>query len=426
MKIVPSNWLRTSALKVCEISSRKRMTHSFFARTCSVGALLAAASLAVVGGRQALAQAPVRVYAAEGPGPALHEAAAVFSADEAVRVVDGPPSEWIERAAADADVVCSSANFMMSRFLSSAALRVDPSTVKVLYMRSSAILVRPGNPKRIEDFPDLLRPGVRVMVVTGSGQTGLWEDMAGRKGDVQTVRKLRQNIAFYAAHSTEAIRLWRDKKDIDAWLTWDIWHTPLRTEAKLIQVSKDYGIFRQCSVALTSRGRDKPLAARFMEFLASPEGARVFASWGWMTPPADSGPVAVLHDVAVVCGVDRNTWTNHVGLGLARVKRLVEDYESIGVSGHELHISVVLHGEAAYWLLKDGPYRAFTRTEEGNPNRPLVEKLLGSGVSVELCGLQMKERGWSKDDLLQGITIVAGAYQRIVDFQLRGYAYIPF
>ncbi len=387
---------------------------------------MAAVSLAVLGWQEALAQAPVRVYSAEGPGPALHEAATTFSADDAVKVVGGPPSEWIERAAADADVVCSSADFMMSRFVSNALLQVDPSTVKPLYMRSSAILVRPGNPKRIEDFPDLLRPGVRVMVVTGSGQTGLWEDMAGRKGDVQTLRKLRQNIAFYAANSAEAVRLWRDKKDIDAWLTWDIWQAPLRTEAKLIQVHKEYRIFRQCSVALTRRGRNNPLAARFIEFLASPEGARIFASWGWMAPPADSGPIEVCRDIAVVCGVDRNAWTNNVGSGLARVERLVEDYELIGVPRDELHISVVLHGEAGYWLLKDGPYRAFTRTEQGNPNRLLVEKLLGCGVSVEVCGLEMKERGWSKDDLLQGITVVPGAYQRIVDLQSRGYAYIPF
>ena len=134
----------------------------------------------------------------------------------------------------------------------------------------------------------------------------------------------------------------------------------------------------------------------------------------------------VRHDITVVCGVDRNISTNGIGLGLLRVKRLIEDYESAGVSRRELHISVVLYGEAAHWLLKDGPYRAFTHREEGNPNKLVLEKLLESGVSVELCGLVMKQNNWSKDDLLPGVTIVSGAYQRIVDLQLRGYAYIPF
>ncbi len=355
----------------------------------------------------------------------MREAASAFSTNEAVKVVSGPPSEWIVQAAEDADVVCSSADFMMSDFIRNEALRIDPSTVTPLYMRPSAILVRPGNPKRIEDFPDLVQPGVRIMVVTGSGQTGLWEDMASRTADVQMVRRLRENIAFRAAHSTEAVRTWRERKEIDAWITWDVWHMPLRTEATLIPVSRNYRIFRQCSVALTSRGRGKPMADRFVKFLASPQGARIFASWGWMTPRSEESSVEVRHDITVVCGVNRNVTTNGTGLGLLQVRQLVQGYESTGISRHELHISVVLYGEAAHWLLKDGPYRAFTHRDERNPNKLVVEELLDCGVSVELCGLGMKENSWSKEELLPGVKVVPGGYQRIVDLQLRGYAYIP-
>lgn len=385
-----------------------------------------AVSLMALGGLALPAQEVVRVYSSEGPAPALREAASAFSTNEAVKVIGGPPSEWVERAAGEADVVCSSADFMMSGFIGSAALQVDPSTVTSLYMRPSAILVRPGNPKRIEDFPDLLQPGVRVMVVTGSGQTGLWEDMASRTADVQILRRLRENIAAYAPHSTEAVRIWRERKDIDAWITWDIWHMPLRTEAKLIPVSKEYRIFRQCSVALTSRGRDKPLAARFVKFLASPEGARIFASWGWMTPGTNTGSMAVGQDITVVCDVGRNNSANGAVGGLLEVKRLIEGYESIGVARRELHISVVVHGEATHCLLKDATYRKSEGAAEGNPSRPLVEKLLGCGVSLEVSSLEMRERGWSKEDLLEGVTVVAGAHQRIVDLQLRGYAYLAF
>jgi len=233
----------------------------------------------------------IRVYSAEGPAPALCEAASTFSTTQTVKVISGPPSEWLERAETDADAVCSSADFMMSEFLRNAALQVDRSTVTPLYLRPSAILVRPGNPKRVQDFPDLVQPGLRLMVVIGSGQTGLWEDMAGRKADFQAMRAIRQNISVCASSSAEAVQFWRARKDIDAWITWDIWHVPLRTEATLIPVSKDYVIFRQCSVALTSRGRDKPLAGGFVKFLASPEGARIFASWGWTTSSARAAPL---------------------------------------------------------------------------------------------------------------------------------------
>ena len=402
-----------------------RADNRFLRRRRGVGVLFLAASLLVLGRRELPAQDIVRVYSAEGPAPAIHEAAAAFFTNQAVKVSDGPPSAWLGRATADADVVCSSADFMMSAFISNEALQVDPSTVTPLYMRPSAILVRPGNPKRVEDFPDLLRPGLRVMVVSGSGQTGLWEDMASRKADVQTVHALRKNIVLYAANSTEAVKTWRERKDVDAWITWDTWHIPLRTEAKLIPVSKEYRVYRQCSVALTSRGRDKPEAVRFVKFLASTQGAQVFASWGWLTTPAVENTFTVRQDIAVVCGVNQNISTNGVGLGLLQVKQLVESYESAGVAHHNLHISVVLYGQAASWLLKDAPYRTFTGKEEGNPNKALVEKLLDWGVSVELCGMTLKEHGWSKDDVLPRVTIVAGGYQQIVDLQLRGYAYLP-
>jgi intracellular sulfur oxidation DsrE/DsrF family protein len=91
-----------------------------------------------------------------------------------------------------------------------------------------------------------------------------------------------------------------------------------------------------------------------------------------------------------------------------------------------LHISVVVQGEAAHSLLKDGAYRKSRGTSEGNPTRSLVESLIGRGVSLEVSGLDMKEHGWSKDDLLDGVAIVAAAHQRIIDLQKRGYAYLAF
>ena len=69
-----------------------------------------------------------------------------------------------------------------------------------------AILVRPGNPKRIRGFQDLLIPGVKVLTVAGAGQTGLWEDVAGRTGDIRMVRALRKNIVFPEAANSAAAK----------------------------------------------------------------------------------------------------------------------------------------------------------------------------------------------------------------------------
>ena len=92
---------------------------------------------------------------------------------------------------------------------------MDERSVTPLYLRLSAILVRPGNPKSIRRFEDLLRPGIKVLVVQGAGQTGMWEEMAGRSGDIRTVRSLRSNIGAFAATSGEAKGLWTGDPSFD-------------------------------------------------------------------------------------------------------------------------------------------------------------------------------------------------------------------
>ncbi len=65
---------------------------------------------------------------------------------------------------------------------------------------------------------DLLQPGHRVLVVNGAGQNGMWEDVAGRLGDIASVRTFRSNIATYAANSALARQAWTEDKSLDAWL----------------------------------------------------------------------------------------------------------------------------------------------------------------------------------------------------------------
>src|SRR5215469_189699 len=97
------------------------------------------------------------------------------------------------------------------------------ATVTPLYLRVSAIMVRPGNPKHITGFGDLLPHGARILIVNGAGQNGLWDDTAGRKGNMQTVKALRANIVRYAQTSADARQTWINDRSIDVWLTWTIW-----------------------------------------------------------------------------------------------------------------------------------------------------------------------------------------------------------
>jgi accessory colonization factor AcfC len=226
----------------------------------------------------------LRAYGPGGPLPAMKDAAAEFGRlyGVTVEVTAGPTGNWLAKAKQDADLIFSGAEYMMTDFIKALEGRIDESTVESLYLRPSAILVRPGNPKGIKKFEDLLRPGLKLLVVQGAGQAALWEDMAGRKGDIRTVRALRKNIANFAANSAEARKAWIDDKTLDAWIIWNIWQIANKELADLVPVSKEYRIYRDCGIALTQQGKDKESARKFIAFLKSNTGKQIFARWGWM------------------------------------------------------------------------------------------------------------------------------------------------
>ena len=115
-----------------------------------------------------------------------------------------------------------------------------------------------------------------------------------------------------------------------------------------------------------------------------------------------------------------------VGKGLLSVKKLMEAYESMGIPVDEVYISAVFHDKAGYWMLRDASYASFTGTGKKNPNTIIIRELITTGVSIELCAQTMKRHGWKPEDILPEVSIVAGAYPRIIDLQLQGYAYIRF
>ncbi len=130
--------------------------------------------------------------------------------------------------------------------------------------------------------------------------------------------------------------------------------------------------------------------------------------------------------VKVVYQIKTDEWKRGIGSGLHYVRKLVDAYDSLGVDEQDRSVHVVFHGDAGYWMLTDEAYNKFKKVETGNPNKPVIDQIVERGVSIELCAQTMKSNGWTDDDVLPGVTIVIGAYPRIIDLQLQGYAYIRF
>jgi accessory colonization factor AcfC len=246
--------------------------------------LLAVAALVMPVGTGAAQD--LRIYGPGGPEPAIREAARQFGAAHsiAIAVTAGPTSKWIAAARTDADLIYSGSETMMTDFIDAMGGELVAATVTPLYLRASAILVRPGNPKRIKSFDDLFVPGVKILIVNGAGQNGLWEDIAGRKGDMATVKALRTNIVIYAKTSADARQAWIDDHSLDVWLTWTIWQGDDPGLAEIISIDPQLRIYRDAGIALTRRGQNKPTANEFVQFLASPAGAAIFQKRGWVVP----------------------------------------------------------------------------------------------------------------------------------------------
>lgn len=245
------------------------------------------ASLSMAGAARAAQPAEVlHVYGPGGPAPAMQAAARAFGAERGVRVevTAGPTPTWLSNAKTNADLVYSGSETMMTDFIGLMADQIDAGSVKPLYLRPSAILVRPGNPRHIHGLADLFRPGHRILVVNGAGQTGLWEDMAGRTGDLASVAGLRADIAVYAKNSAEAKAAWKSDPTLDAWIIWNIWQVANPDLAQVVSVEPQYRIYRDTAVALTRKGENNPAAAEFVDFLASSKGAAIFNHWGWVAP----------------------------------------------------------------------------------------------------------------------------------------------
>lgn len=224
----------------------------------------------------------VYVYGPGGPAPAMKAAAAAFTRSTGipVRVTAGPTPAWRAKADADADLIYSGSENMMTDFLR-AFPAIDADSVQPLYVRPAAILVHPGNPKHIHGFRDLLRPGVRVMVVDGAGQVGLWEDIAGRDGSLSTIVKLRHNIVFDAKNSAIALAKWTSHGAPDAWIIYNIWSIAHPGVAQVVKIEPHYAIVRDMGVSFTKAGERSADARRFRRFLTAPEGRAIFERFGW-------------------------------------------------------------------------------------------------------------------------------------------------
>jgi accessory colonization factor AcfC len=156
--------------------------------------------------------------------------------------------------------------------------------VTPIYIRPAIIAVRQGNPKGIHAFEDLLKPGMRLVVTEGAGVantsgTGVWEDVAGRTGSREDVKRFRGNIVGFGKGSGPSFRMFV-ARNADAWITWPDWPITHPDVAEIVELSEQRRIWRDVSVVLASDA--DPEAKRCLDFLDSGRGAEIMKTEGWV------------------------------------------------------------------------------------------------------------------------------------------------
>ncbi|MEB3207583.1 MAG: substrate-binding domain-containing protein [Synechococcus sp.] len=227
----------------------------------------------------------IRLYGACGPQNALRRVADAWerSNDLIVRITCGPEPSWSRQAQDNADIIWGTSEQSMTTFLQSFP-SFPSKAVEPIYLRPAIIAVKTGNPRRIQRFEDSLQPGIRIIVTEGSGiantsGTGIWEDIAGRLGKLEDVKRFRHNIVAFSTGSGASFKTFKEL-DADAWITKPEWVVDNPKVLQAIPISNDRTIWRDLNMALSTSA--DPQAASFLRFLVSDEAQKLMRSAGYV------------------------------------------------------------------------------------------------------------------------------------------------
>lgn len=231
--------------------------------------------------------ADVNLYGPGGPHTALLDAAALYKQRTGVQinVNFGPQAKWNEEASKKADILFGASEQSALAIVRDHALNFSEKEITPLYLRKSILLVKKGNPKNIKGVEDLTRPGIGIIVNDGGGKsntsgTGVWEDIAGRKGNIETVAGIRKNIIFYAPNSGSARSALEKQAGADVWITWADWAASNPGIGDVVEISPDYVIWRDMNIVIRKDADSE--TRQFAAWLHSDEAAPSFEKFGWV------------------------------------------------------------------------------------------------------------------------------------------------
>ncbi|TFG39775.1 MAG: hypothetical protein E4H48_08555, partial [Syntrophobacterales bacterium] len=151
---------------------------------------------------------------------------------------------------------------------------------RLIAYRQSALIVPKGNPAGIESLQDLARPGVRVGISVIDCLKGLWEDVTGRVGLADEVRR---NITFHASGCVAIVEAVAEGK-VDVAFGWTAFEHLGDGRLEIVDLPPEQRICRGTGIAMLSFTKQPNRAREFMDFLVTAESRACYEKYRWVLP----------------------------------------------------------------------------------------------------------------------------------------------
>lgn len=137
-------------------------------------------------------------------------------------------------------------------------------------------------------------------------------------------------------------------------------------------------------------------------------------------------PLQVRENIRVVYQVSDDKHHEGVNRAMFYARKLINAYEKQGIDTEQVHLHLVYHSSSIVALLNEDGRKRLGAEQVKNPNTEILAELFKLGVQIEICEDTMRQKEVTPGELLDGVKMVVGAFPRIIDLQLQGYAYIKF
>jgi intracellular sulfur oxidation DsrE/DsrF family protein len=109
-----------------------------------------------------------------------------------------------------------------------------------------------------------------------------------------------------------------------------------------------------------------------------------------------------------------------------RLEDMRETMNTFEARGLTARFAMIVRGPASRLMVPEPPAQPTPElTAKARKVAPLLRELADRGVLVEQCGVALGRQGVRREDLLPFVTVIHNSYVSIVDYELRGYAYVP-